>query len=380
MGATSSIIPDRIDENSCKSIVGEANFNQENFNEMKNEDGFITHTQLKETMLAAIWDRKLLGCRNADVQPTWDFMKENWKQIPGMSISVIEQFRGVCPMLDQNPVEVLEEVKMEEVSVNGNIALICIPTVLENSNTRSAVVYFHGGGFIMSSPVDWKKECAKQALLSNSIVFCPTIGVGPETKAPAWMENAYTSLKWLLAEAEQYKVDTTKVSLHGSSHGAYTALSLCKLLAEKDETSLVKFCWLDIPAIDNDFVEHYKCPENEGEEMHQACSRLHMQCWATLFTDEDKLDSFDWNDYTTNAEAFPAMMDDTTLSKIPPCLLTTAEFDHVGVRGSRKFAGRLEPIGKLLGIYVQPGCGHALYGAAQEERNNVFKFLYSYYL
>ena len=98
---------------------------------------------------------------------------------------------------------------------------------------------------------------------------------------------------------------------------------LCKSLAEKDEADFLKFCWLDISAINNDFVRHFKNPENEPDVMHQACSKLHMQCWSTLFTHPEGIGSFDWNVMLDNADI-------ELLSKIPPCVLTSSEFNHVG--------------------------------------------------
>ena len=75
----------------------------------------------------------------------------------------------------------------------------------------------------MSGPEHWQKECAKQAVMSNSIVICPTIGVGPEVKAVEWLAKAYAALQWVRTVAVNYRIDTSRVCVHGSSHGAYTA-------------------------------------------------------------------------------------------------------------------------------------------------------------
>jgi acetyl esterase/lipase len=389
MGATSSIlIPDRVDEETCKILIGEANFNQDLFDSKKDPEGFVLRSHLEEAMLADLWNCAPLGARNPDVEEVWDMMVANWALVPGITMPVIEQFRGMVEMLDKNPVELLAQVTMEEVDVNGQKIFVYVPKALEGIEARPAIIYFHGGGFIMSGPEHWKKECAKQAIISNSVVICPTIGVGPEVKAAAWLEYAYAALKWVHVDIH-YQIDTSRVCLHGSSHGSYTALELCKSLAEKDEAKLVKFCWLDIPAINNDFVEHAKSPANEPEAMHQACSKLHMQCWATIFADPSEDSQFDWDAMANDATAFPAVMDDALLAKIPPCVLTSGEFDHVGLRGSKLFAERLRGCcvsedgsgsGKLLGLYIQPGVCHGMYGGAQADRDAAFKRIYSAFL
>ena len=75
-------------------------------------------------------------------------------------------------------------------------------------------------------------------------------------------------------------------------------------------------------------------------------------------------------------------MDDDTLYKLPPVLLTTAEFDHVGKRGCEQFAEGLKTVeGKLLGCYIQPGVGHGLYGEkGTKERDNAEKLFYSKFM
>merc|ERR1712137_215514 len=90
------------------------------------------------------------------------------------------------------------------------------------------------------------------------------------------------------------------------------------MLADKDEVSLVKFGFLDIPAIDNDFVAHQQSPQQEPEEMHRACSKLHMQTWSLIFTDLEKVKEYKWD--ALNPEIFPAHMSDDALAKIPPLL------------------------------------------------------------
>ena len=74
-------------------------------------------------------------------------------------------------------------------------------------------------------------------------------------------------------------------------------------------------------------------------------------------------------------------MEEELLKKIPPILLTTGEFDHVGRRACEQFAERLKGIeGKLLGCYIQPGVGHNLYGADQSLRDKAEKIFYTIFM
>lgn len=78
----------------------------------------------------------------------------------------------------------------------------------------------------MGAPDNFRKECAEQAVMSNAVVICPTIGYGPETKAAGWLKNGYAALKFVHSEAERLKIDTTRIAICGDSHGAYSALTV----------------------------------------------------------------------------------------------------------------------------------------------------------
>ena len=101
-----------------------------------------------------------------------------------MSMPVIEHFRSMCPMLDQNPEEILEKVDIEEGSVNGNAGFVYIPKALGDCTARSAVIYFHGGSFIMSSPVDWKKNVLSKQYSPILLFFVQLPGNDQKLKPP----------------------------------------------------------------------------------------------------------------------------------------------------------------------------------------------------
>ena len=384
MGSGASL-PEFIDPEQCKEIVGEANFNQEKFDSIKETNGKITAAQLTDLMLDSILAAPPSGKRNDDIAPLWDQMSTGWAQVPAMQMKIIELFRGSVDMLDQAPDIYLAQCAITEIQIKKKPCNVFIPKALEViQDPRPVQIFYHGGGFIMGGPDNFKKTSAKLAVTSNSIVLCPTVGYAPENKAVEWLENAYAALKYVHSDEaeEKYYFDKARVAIRGESHGGYTALTVAREAAKLDEPNLIKFVWLDIPAITNDFVPKWKEPETEVQDMHKACSKLHMQTIALLFTDPDKVEEFNWDENKENAEAFPALMDDETLAKLPPVLITTGEFDHVGKRGSEQFAERLKTVeGKLLACYVQPGVMHGVYGAeGRKLRDIAERLLYSKFL
>ena len=91
MGSGASL-PEFIDPEQCKEIVGETYFNQEKFDSIKETNGKITAAQLTDLMLDSILAAPPSGKRNNDIAPLWDQMSAGWAQVPAMQMKIIELF------------------------------------------------------------------------------------------------------------------------------------------------------------------------------------------------------------------------------------------------------------------------------------------------
>mmetsp|Transcript_11442 Transcript_11442/g.15758 ORF Transcript_11442/g.15758 Transcript_11442/m.15758 type:complete len:137 (+) Transcript_11442:297-707(+) len=136
--------------------------------------------------------------------------------------------------------------------------------------------------------------------MANSVIICPTIGYSPEKKA--------AGLCKVHAEAKRLKNDTTPCRY---SWSIYTvALAIARAAAKNNQQNLIKFNWLDISAIKIDFVEHWKNPENETEEIHLVPSYIYINTRYMVFTDD--VIYFNWDENKENLDSFPVLMDDET--------------------------------------------------------------------
>jgi acetyl esterase/lipase len=337
--------------------------------------------------LAKLWDYTPKGKRNDDVQKVWDMVSAGWKDVKVFDQNFLDTLRAFVPMMDQTPEAVLEKVTVEEVEikvdgiadVEGGIitmkAKVYIPKTLEGVEDRPGQLFCEGCAFVMKGMNTWNKRCAQLAVLSNSVTLYPMDTLsGPENKAETWRKCTDAALRWIHDNAETYKIDRSRVAIYGTSSGAWAAMDQLRRLAEQDDMYMVKLAVLDIPAMDNDFVKDGMSPDKEENEMHKACSMLHMQAWATIFTDIDKVAEHKW--YEDDPEVFPTTMADHLLARLPKIAITTAEFDHVGLRGAQRFAETLKNYKKLVGLYIQPGCGHECYGSLQGERDDATALIY----
>ena len=161
----------------------------------------------------------------------------------------ITQVKGMAAMFDQQP-DHTEACIIEEATIGGAAVFIYTPKTLSDNASKPCLVFYHGGGFIASGPSDWKKTCSTIAHLANVVVVCPFVGVGPEQQGAEWITHAVKALKWTHEQSDAQGIDKTRIGIMGESHGAWTALQVCRSLAVADEACLVKFSTLDIPASD----------------------------------------------------------------------------------------------------------------------------------
>ncbi|MBE7637459.1 alpha/beta hydrolase fold domain-containing protein [Sneathiella sp. P13V-1] len=94
-------------------------------------------------------------------------------------------------------------------------------TANENS---PAIVYFHGGGFVIGDLDTHDGVCRRLARESGYAVIAIDYRLGPESPYPAAMQDAVDSWVWLQQNADSLGIDETKISAAGDSAGAALAI------------------------------------------------------------------------------------------------------------------------------------------------------------
>ena len=331
---------------------------------------------LDPNILADLWEFTPLGSRLPELEPVWAHVKGMSATMGPLSQQVIDQFNQMAPMIDQSPEEALVQCQVVEQMVGEMVCYMFTPNSIADQTDKPALIFFRGAAFVMGSAQHARKQAANMAIRYDCVVILPDVGTGPEVNAPQIIENAQASLRWLTGAADSLGVNASRIGIWGESSGGWIGLALCRVLARVGEADQVKFFVSDIGALDNDFVDFAATPEQEPDEMHQVCSKMHLQTWATIFSDDlDGTINFDWAPKVADPEIFPAQMEPELLQKIPKTVLMTAEFDHVGRRCAEKFAARLrnEAPDRLVGVHIQPGGVHGMYGSGEEQRNEASK-------
>lgn len=93
-----------------------------------------------------------------------------------------------------------------------------------------ALVYFHGGGFVIGSIDTHDAICRRLAADSGCVVASVDYRLAPEHKFPTAVHDAFDALVWLHAQAASLGLDSTRFAVGGDSAGG-TLATVCAVLA-----------------------------------------------------------------------------------------------------------------------------------------------------
>ncbi len=113
-----------------------------------------------------------------------------------------------------------------------------------------ALLWIHGGGYMLGE-IDQEDFTAKQFTLNaKCVVVSVAYRLAPEHPYPAPLEDCYAALKWLSANAEELKVDRSRIAIGGASAGGGLASGLAVLTRDRAEVKIT-FQLLVYPMIDD---------------------------------------------------------------------------------------------------------------------------------
>lgn len=99
------------------------------------------------------------------------------------------------------------------------------------SNTRTAVLYLHGGGYTLCSPATHRGLTGAIALACKSRLLVPNYRLAPEHPFPAALEDALAAYRWLLAQGFEPK----HIAIGGDSAGGGLTLAIAVYLRNSGE-------------------------------------------------------------------------------------------------------------------------------------------------
>jgi acetyl esterase len=122
---------------------------------------------------------------------------------------------------DVGPGEDVAEVRDHHVGVpDGEIT---VRVFRPSQGTLPAVVYFHGGGWLLGGLDSHEMVCRALANASGAHVISVDYRRGPESRFPVAVEDSYAALSWVHENAGQLSVDGDRLAVAGDSAGGNLA-------------------------------------------------------------------------------------------------------------------------------------------------------------
>ena len=229
---------------------------------------------------------------------------------------------------------------------NFNVPVeIYTPNSLVGKPGRSAYIFAHGGGCVSGKACDSKPFLDYLALSANLVVFNVDYRLAPETKAPNNVQDFYEAVKYVSKNAEQLDVDPGKICIAGESGGGYICLGACVMLAQHNESHLVK---LALPIIA--MVDDYSFSSPESMTVEERSGYMVMRrIWSMI--------SADLTSQSDDPLLYPGKASDEILAKFPPTIVVEGELDMF-ITETCRLARRLRCVGRLLELVVFPGVTH----------------------
>ncbi len=122
-----------------------------------------------------------------------------------------------------------EMAATHEMTVNGLRARLHRPTRRENG---PVMLYIHGGGWVLFSIDTHDRLMREYAARAGIAVIGIDYSLSPEAKFPTALNEVYTSLQWLEANAQTLDLDPARILVGGDSAGANLAVSACLMRRE----------------------------------------------------------------------------------------------------------------------------------------------------
>ena len=100
-----------------------------------------------------------------------------------------------------------------------------------------ALVYFHGGGFVIANLDVYDASCRSIVNAANCSVISVAYRQAPENRFPAAVYDAYAAYKWVMDNAASIRVDPKRVAVGGESAGGNLA-TVTAILARDNKIAL----------------------------------------------------------------------------------------------------------------------------------------------
>ena len=175
-----------------------------------------------------------------------------------------------------------------------------------------ALVFFHGGGWVLNFLDIYEPALRKIAKNGNFVIIAVDYQKAPEHSYPAPLDDCYATLKWVIENATELGVDLAAIGVGGDSAGGNLASSVA-LKASNEQLISLAFQLLIYPC--NDYQMNYPSATNYSQGYGLTTQAMKWFWDQYLSKVEDQEDPY----------AVPVKAN--SLRGVAPAILIAAEFD-----------------------------------------------------
>jgi len=219
-----------------------------------------------------------------------------------------------------------------------------------DSKDAPALLWIHGGGYVMGHPGYDDNLCLAFAETAGCVVFSPDYRLAPEHPFPAGLEDCYAALVWLHRSAASLGIDPARVAVAGASAGGGLTAALALLARDRGGPSIC-FQMPLYPMIDDRNIT-----PSSRELMHPAVWNEYnnVAAWEMYL-----------NGQTEDVSPYAAPIRAKDLSGLPPTYTCVGQLDPFRDE-TIEYVARLAQAGVDVEFHLYPGGYHAFEVAVPE--------------
>ncbi|MQY21579.1 alpha/beta hydrolase [Nocardia macrotermitis] len=279
-------------------------------------------------------------------------------------VAARESIRAIIASMPKPPTP--ETVTITDVAVPGPEGAREVPVRVyaptDRNGLRPALLFMHGGGFVMGSLDSEHTGCVRLADELGAVVVSVDYRLAPEHPFPAGLLDCYTALEWLAAQADTLSVDAARIGVCGASAGGGLAAGVA-LLARDRQGPPLRIQVLQFPELDDRMNSVSMRTFSDTPLWNRPNAELSWKYYLSAPTPELDI-----------TYAAPARVED--LSGLPPTFLSACEFDPLRDEDLH-YAHHLLECGVTVESHHYPGTFH---GSSIVAEAAVTKRMYADYL
>lgn len=224
----------------------------------------------------------------------------------------------------------------------GDIPLRIYTPVAPAAEALPALLFFHGGGFVIGNIDTHDGLCRMIANEAGVRVIAVDYRLAPEHKYPAAIEDGYAALTFVEANASNLGVDANRLAVGGDSAGGAITAILTQMAKEKGGPSIaLQLLFFPVTQIGEETasLKNYA----EGFVLERAGLEWFYKNYVPAGADRN------------DPRISPLRA--TSLEGLPPAYLTVAEYDPLHDEGL-EYGGKLKAAGVACEIVDYPGLVH----------------------